>query len=55
MRSELCLFYLDDGTLGGSEDDILHDLEVINDAADELGLMLNKKLCKNVSSSHVLQ
>ena len=49
LRSELCLFYLDDGTLGGSEDDILHDLEAINNAADELGLVLNMQ-----SSSHAI-
>ena len=55
LRSELCLFYLDDGTLGGSEDDILHDLEVINNAADELGLMLNMQKCELITCSSTIR
>ena len=39
-KSELCVFYFDDGELGGSKEDILYDLEVIINAADELGLKL---------------
>ena len=55
LRSELCLFYLDNGTLGGSEDDILHDLEVINNAADELGLMLNMQKCELITCSSTIR
>ena len=55
LRSELCLFYSDNGTLGGSEDDILHDLEVINDAADELGLMLNVQKCELITCSSTIR
>ena len=29
LESELCLFYLDDGTLGGSVENLKHDLEVV--------------------------
>ena len=29
LRSELTFFYLDDGTLGGSEEDLRHDVEVV--------------------------
>ena len=55
LRSELCLFYSDNSTLGGSEDDILHDLEVINDAADELGLMLNMQKCELITCSSTIR
>ena len=55
LRSELCLFYLDDGTLGGSEDDIVHDLDVINNAADELGLMLNMQKCELITCSSTIK
>ena len=42
MKSELCLFYLDNGTsLGGCKEDILHDLEVVLHEGAELGLFLN--------------
>ena len=40
LRSELCIMYLDDVTLGGSCSDILHDLEVIMEA-ENLGLTFN--------------
>ena len=55
LRSELCLFYLDDGKLGGSEDDILHDLEAINNAADELGLVLNMQKCELITCSSMIR
>lgn len=42
LRSEVCIMYLDDITLGGSCTDILHDLQVIADAAN-LGLVLNSR------------
>ena len=55
LRSELCLLFLNDDTLGGSEDDILHDLEVINNAADELGLMLNMQKCELITCSSTIR
>ena len=45
LRSELCIMYLDDVTLGGSCSDILHDLEVIMEA-ENLGLTLNNSKSK---------
>ena len=51
LRSELCLFYLNDSTLGGNAEDILHDLKTITDAGDELGLKLNMQKCELVSLS----
>ena len=42
LRSELRLFYLDDGTLGGPEEGVLRDLEFIEREAASLGLHLNR-------------
>ena len=41
LKSELSLFYLDDGTLGGNEEMLRHDLEVVEREGVELGLKLN--------------
>ena len=41
IKSEFKVFYLDDGTLGGTVDDVLEDLNAIETAAGELGLSLN--------------
>ena len=41
LKSELCIFYLDDGTLGGVLSDVLHDIEVIKKEAGIVGLELN--------------
>ena len=29
LESDLCMFYLDDGTLGGSPDEVLRDLRLV--------------------------
>jgi len=41
LQSELSFFYLDDGTLGGSEDCLCHDLEVVERVGSSIGLVLN--------------
>ena len=43
LKSELCLFYLDDGTVGDHKEDILHDLDMVEREREgaELGLYLN--------------
>ena len=41
LRSELRIFYMDDGTLGGSLDDVLDDLHTVRNAAEDFGLHLN--------------
>ena len=41
LRSEFTAFYLDDGTLGGSLEDIKADLAYIEDAAKDINLFLN--------------
>ena len=45
LQSEFIAFYLDDGTLGGSLEDIKADLAYIEDAAKDINLLLN---CSNV-------
>ena len=42
LELEFSLFYLDDVTLGGSRDDLMHDLEVVEQKGAEVGLRLNK-------------
>ena len=41
LLSELNLFYLDDGTFGGSLDVVLADFQTVEICAGELGLQLN--------------
>ena len=43
LLSDLKVFYLDDGTLGGVRDDVLHDLKTVEINAGQLGLELNKQ------------
>ena len=43
MRSEFCILYLDDVTLGGNVEDLTHDLRVFQQEAAELGLRLNQR------------
>ena len=38
LRSELKLFYLDDGSLGGAEEDVINDVKLIEHEASALGL-----------------
>ena len=46
LRSEFKVFYLDDGTLGGSVECVLRDLQQLEIVAAELGLQLNhQKMC----------
>ena len=41
LRSELRIFYMDDGTLGGNLDDVLDDLHTVKNASEDLGLHSN--------------
>ena len=41
LRSEFGVFYLDDGTLGGSLDEVLGDVQIVKRAAGDMGLQLN--------------
>ena len=42
LRSELRVFYLDDGTIGGNLEDVLSDLLLVEKEAADLGLQLNR-------------
>ena len=45
MRSEFSVFYLDDGTLGGgNQEDVIDDIKNIEVEAEALGLMLNREM-----------
>ena len=52
MKSELSLFYLDDGTLGGKVEDVLHDLDLVEREGAELGLILNHQKSEIISSDN---
>ena len=43
MQSEFHVLYLDDVTLGGNLDDVVHDLVLFDRVATELGLSLNQQ------------
>ena len=42
LKSELSIFYRDDGTLGGQWEDVVNDLTLIEEEARDLGLLLNR-------------
>ena len=52
LRSELIIFYLDDGTLGGSVEDITQDLQIVEREAGKLGLQLNHAKSEIISHDH---
>ena len=58
LTSEFKVFYLDDGTLGGSAQSVLHDLQLVEREAAELGLQLNcsksELICCNSSSREAI-
>ena len=45
-QSELKIFYLDDGTLGGNVDTVLNDYKMIQVAARSIGLEVNPTKCE---------
>eukprot|EP00731_Ephydatia_muelleri_P028679 Em0020g323a len=51
LKSELCMFYLDDGTLGGLLSDVLHDVEMIKKEAGIVGLELNPQKSEVVAAA----
>ena len=51
LKSELCIFYLDDGTLGGLLSDVLHDVEMIKRDAGIVGLELNPQKSEVVGNN----
>ena len=57
MQSELNLFYLNDGTLGGALDEALHDFQTAEQTAGELGsisTLKRQKLCHESSTQEAM-
>ena len=58
LKSEFRVFYLDDGTVGGSMQDVLGDLDLVERMAPDLGLQLNRSkselICDDQSVSEAM-
>ena len=50
LAAELKVFYLDDGTLGGTIEEVVGDLQKLEEAADTLGLVLNHQKSEVICS-----
>ena len=50
LLSELAVFYLDDGTIGGSVEELTRDLDVVAQMGAEVGLQLNNEKTEILSS-----
>ena len=50
LAAELKVFYLDDGTLGGTIEEVVGDLRKLEEAADTLGLVLNHQKSEVICS-----
>ena len=59
LKSEFRVFYLDDGTIGGAEEEVLRDLQYIECQAAHLGLFLNhaktELICEEPAGDLLLQ
>ena len=51
MKAELCIFYLDDGTIGDTIMDIIHDLDTFRRLDEGTGLYLNMNKSKIICDS----
>ena len=49
LESDLCMLYLDDGTLGRNPKVVLWDLQLVEQGGVELGLSLNHKKLEVIS------
>jgi hypothetical protein len=50
LKSEFKVFYIDDGTLGGTPDQVKEDLCLLDEAAREINLSLNMAKCEIIST-----
>ena len=55
LQSELVVFYLDDGTIGGSFQDVLADLRLVELKASKLGLELNHSKSELICNQPLIQ
>jgi hypothetical protein len=51
LISALVLGYMDDVTIGGTEDQVANDVETVRRRGEEMGLRLNEKKCEFINSS----
>ena len=51
MKSELNVWYMDDGTLGGDADVLLVDFNTVRRVGQELGLELNEQKCELITDN----
>lgn len=49
LSSELNLWYIDDGILGGNITDILHDIDIIKTDGQKIGMKLNESKCELIT------
>src|SRR5664279_5500906 len=52
LSSEFNVWYIDDGTIGGNQSDILHDIHLIKAEGEIIGLTLNETKCELITSDH---
>ena len=50
LSSSFEVFYLDDGTLCGSVEEVLEDVRFLSDASTDLGLVLNTRKCEVIGN-----
>ena len=55
LRSELRVFYLDDGTIGGNLEGVLSDLLLVEKEAADLGLQLNRSKSELLSEDSTIK
>ena len=53
LKSEFKVFYLDDGTIGGSEENVLHHFQLMKCEASDLGLQLNQRKSELICNDSV--
>ena len=55
LKSELCVWYLDDGTVGGTAEVVKHDLEVVTQEGAALGLHLNERKSEVICEDYAVR
>ena len=50
MKSEMNLWYIDDGTLGGSLTNLINDVQTIQTEGPLIGLTINSSKCEIITS-----
>ena len=53
LKTDLCLFYLDDITFGGKLEDVLYNLDLVEREGEDLGLLPNHQKSEVTCADHV--